>query len=103
MSTSRARDRLNPEAKYILRLHGISAIGWARWCNNGDEQWYGDACGCTDDRCADERWHHRPQDPCGCLYALLELYHRDPRSYNDAVTAEAEMWKARRAEAGRGE
>ena len=72
---------LNTAAKVMLREAGISQAGWARqWfpCNAvpGDRRteigrpvWFGDACGCPDDRCIG--YHHDAGEDCGCIVALL--------------------------------
>ncbi len=80
---TRARDRLDAEARQRLRWAGLTAPSWARWCGFADGQWYGDRCGCPDDRCADVRWHHDPRDECGCLTALLEQHLRGATSIDD--------------------
>ncbi len=38
--------------------------------NQGDENWHGDDCGCTDDRCIG--FHHEEHEECGCLPVLIE-------------------------------
>jgi hypothetical protein len=61
---------LSPRALARLRAAGWTGEEWARkWASDG--RWYGDSCGCPDDRCADVRYHHDPADMCGCLDALL--------------------------------
>lgn len=80
---SRARDRLNAEARQRLRWAGLTAPAWARWCNNSEDgQWYGDRCGCPDDRCMDG-YHHEPYEPCGCLETLLTSWARGATSWAD--------------------
>lgn len=60
--------RLNTTAKETLRAHGVTQAQWFRAF--GDRgRWYGDACGCFDDRCIG--YHHDSADDCGCLPALL--------------------------------
>ncbi|TNC20901.1 helix-turn-helix domain-containing protein [Amycolatopsis alkalitolerans] len=61
--------RLNSEAREQLRAAGISQAQWARLNYFPDGKWYGDACGCPDDRCIG--FHHDTNDECGCLPALL--------------------------------
>jgi hypothetical protein len=46
-------------------------VGYVRWACGGDT-WYGDACGCTDDRCIG--YHHDEDDDCGCLPVLLDQH-----------------------------
>lgn len=61
--------RLNDEARAALRDAGVSQAAWAR--RHFDVvSWWGDVCGCPDDRCIG--FHHDAQDECGCLRALLE-------------------------------
>lgn len=66
--------KLNAAARELLRDHGISARKWAQIQFDGDT-WYGDACGCTDDRCIG--YHHDAADECQCLPALLQNYYKD--------------------------
>ena len=63
---------LNATAKSRLRDVRISQAGWARHHGYSDGRWYGDACGCPDDRCIG--YHHDETDECGCLNVLLEEY-----------------------------
>jgi hypothetical protein len=64
---------LNAAAKAALRNANISQAAWARSCGFSDGHWYGDACGCPDDRCAG--YHHDSyDDDCGCLAVLLDDY-----------------------------
>jgi len=46
--------------------------GYVRWAFP-DGEWRGDACGCTDDRCA-YGYHHDALTDCGCLDVLLDHY-----------------------------
>lgn len=62
---------LNATAKAVLRDAGITQAAWARANFMADGKWWGDACGCPDDRCMDG-YHHYPDDECGCLAVLLE-------------------------------
>lgn len=61
--------RLNSEAREQLQAAGITEDQWARENYFSDGKWYGDACGCPDDRCIG--FHHDENDECGCLPALL--------------------------------
>lgn len=66
--------RLNHDARLELKWAGVTQAAWARhWFADG--KWHGDACGCTDDRCAG--FHHDERDECGCLRYLLEEYLRE--------------------------
>lgn len=78
----RARDRLNAAARDRLRWADLTAPGWARWCGFDDGLWYGDRCGCPDDRCMNG-YHHEPSDPCGCLDALLAQRGRGAADIDD--------------------
>lgn len=60
---------LNPAALATLRAAGITSTQWTQQHGHG-ETWFGDACGCPDDRCIG--YHHHRADDCGCLPALLE-------------------------------
>lgn len=65
--------RLNAAAIATLKAAGVSPALWDR-ANYGDgSKWTGDACGCPDDRCKDG-FHHYPDQACGCLATLLELF-----------------------------
>lgn len=61
--------KLTTEARDALRAAGVSQAAWARHHGYADGRWFGDACGCPDDRCIG--YHHDAQDECGCLPALL--------------------------------
>ncbi|MFD2421610.1 hypothetical protein [Amycolatopsis pigmentata] len=62
--------KLNAQARETLQAAGISQAEWARLNGCPDGKWYGDACGCFDDRCIG--FHHDNTDDCRCLPALLE-------------------------------
>lgn len=64
---------LNAQAKETLRWAGITQVAWAREHCGGD-RWYGDACGCADDRCIG--YHHGERDECHCLPVLIDDYRR---------------------------
>jgi hypothetical protein len=68
--------RLNAAARLTLRNAGITPAQWARIQGQPDGKWYGDACGCNDDRCIG--YHHDENDDCGCLPALLEWHWSHP-------------------------
>jgi hypothetical protein len=61
--------KLNETATATLRDAGISPALWARANYSADGIWYGDACGCPDDRCIG--YHHGGDEDCGCLDTLL--------------------------------
>lgn len=63
---------LSPDAKGQIREAGLTLRGYARsmmWADNEAGRWYGDTCGCSDDRCVG--YHHDPTDECGCLPVLI--------------------------------
>jgi hypothetical protein len=60
---------LSAAVKAALRDCGISQAGWARAQGFPDGKWYGDACGCSDDRCIG--YHHDEDADCGCFSVLL--------------------------------
>lgn len=62
--------RLNATALAVLRDSGVSPGLWARANYSADGKWFGDVCGCPDDRCANG-FHHIGADDCGCLPVLL--------------------------------
>lgn len=52
----------------IVRLRdefGLSRKEYVDAYGHGGK-WFGDRCGCIDDRCADGH-HHDPHEECGCL------------------------------------
>jgi hypothetical protein len=64
--------KLNEAAKAALRDVGVSQAAWARANHYSSGSWYGDACGCPDDRCLG--FHHDEDEECGCLRTLLAEY-----------------------------
>lgn len=66
--------RLNQEARAALNAAGISQAAWARRFFDV-EGWYGDVCGCPDDRCIGH--HHDRNDECQCLRALVDEANRE--------------------------
>jgi hypothetical protein len=50
---------------------GLSVEQYAAAHFYGDGKWWGDRCGCTDDRCIG--FHHFGEDDCGCFPVVLEL------------------------------
>ena len=54
--------KLNTDARDTLRAWEVSQAAWIRHHFGEDAKtWYGDACGCTDDRCIGYH-HHGPDD-----------------------------------------
>lgn len=72
-----AISRLNAEAKAALREAGISQATWARE-HCGGSKWYGDACGCPDDRCIG--FHHGDLMECLCRRVLIDEYLRNGKA-----------------------
>lgn len=63
--------KLNSYARDTLRAANVSVAAWTRQCFGADATtWYGDACGCPDDRCIGH--HHADPHDCNCLTVLLE-------------------------------
>lgn len=60
--------RLNAAAREQLKWAGVSVENWSR-LHMADRRWFGDACGCPDDRCIG--YHHDNQNDCQCLTVLL--------------------------------
>jgi len=54
---------LSAAAREQIRESGLTVAGYP------DGKWLGDACGCTDDRCAG--YHHDDSEDCGCLPVLI--------------------------------
>lgn len=67
--------RLNTTALATLRAAGVSVAEWKRRNRMGD-MWFGDACGCPDNRCIGH--HHYGGDDCECLSALLMVVDMAP-------------------------
>ncbi|SFW50292.1 sigma-70 family RNA polymerase sigma factor [Amycolatopsis australiensis] len=66
---------LNTTAREQLRSFGVAPTEWAQR-HFGTDEWHGDACGCSDDRCIG--YHHDNVDDCGCLTVLLTSRHEPP-------------------------
>ena len=64
---------LTREARQQIRDAGLTIGAFARsigWAGNVAGRWFGDVCGCSDDRCVG--YHHDAHDDCGCLPVELE-------------------------------
>lgn len=64
--------RLSYAARQEIRWSGLTLAAYARsigWSNNEAGRWYGDSCGCSDDRCIGH--HHDANEECGCLPVLI--------------------------------
>jgi hypothetical protein len=61
---------------------------------SADGVWYGDACGCSDDRCAG--FHHDEASDCGCFPNLLEqaMDELDLEARSSVEDGEAEAYLA---------
>jgi hypothetical protein len=68
---------LTGEARSRIRDSGLSIAAYVRYHSGGDLEWYGDECGCSDDRCIG--YHHDDNDDCGCLPVLIEMAQEAPR------------------------
>lgn len=80
--------RLNEAAKSALRDAGITQAAWVREHGDPDgKKWYGDVCGCPDDRCANG-FHHYGEDDCGCRDVLITDYLREHREFGQVQLAE---------------
>lgn len=65
--------QLSVAAKQEIKDAGLTLRDYARsmgWDGNADGRWFGDSCGCSDDRCVGHR-HDQADDPCGCLPVLI--------------------------------
>jgi len=62
---------LNTTATAAIKDAGFTLAEWARMHSSTDGKWYGDQCGCPDNRCANG-FHHMGTDDCGCLPTLLD-------------------------------
>lgn len=76
--------KLSRAARETLKAAGIDPADWIRrdgsWSapSTSDQQWHGDECGCTDDRCIG--YHHDADEECGCLPTLIGSYQRDQQA-----------------------
>lgn len=60
---------LTMDARRTIREAGVKVPEYVRsW--SADGLWYGDVCGCPDDRCVGH--HHDAEDECGCLRSILD-------------------------------
>ncbi len=55
-------------AKRTIADAGLTVREYVGALGRGGE-WRGDSCGCPDSRC--KGFHHEPDEPCGCLHALI--------------------------------
>jgi hypothetical protein len=55
-----------------LATWGITRRQWIAEHGGTDGKWYGDRCGCPDDRCTG--FHHAEDAFCGCVEALAKEY-----------------------------
>lgn len=62
---------LSREARDALAFAGITVADWVA-ASSSDGRWYGDRCGCIDDRCTGH--HHPEHQPCSCLPSLIDDY-----------------------------
>lgn len=70
---------LDHNARQELKWSDITQAEYRRHHFGPDAQrWYGDTCGCPDDRCKDG-YHHEPDEDCGCLAVTLDAYARERR------------------------
>lgn len=66
---------LGREARQTLKNAGITAKQWAIWNGQPDGKWYGDRCGCIDDRCIG--YHHDENEECSCMDSVLYWYWKE--------------------------
>lgn len=67
------KTKITPEARYTLTCYGITLRQWALyWSEGAHAAWYGDVCGCVDDRCAGH--HHDEEEECACFDTMLMQY-----------------------------
>jgi hypothetical protein len=62
---------LSPSVVAALGEAGLTVEQYAAAHFCGDGQWWGDRCGCPDDRCIG--FHHFGEDDCGCFPVVLEM------------------------------
>ncbi len=61
---------MDTTAKRIIQRAGLTVSAYVSHYSGPDGLWYGDSCGCTDDRCIG--YHHYDQHDCGCLPVLID-------------------------------
>lgn len=64
---------LSRYAREVIAARGVKVADYMAFVNGSrPPEWYGDQCGCPDDRCADGYHHDGGAEECGCLPALLD-------------------------------
>ncbi|MEX3741119.1 hypothetical protein [Mycolicibacterium porcinum] len=58
-------------AREVISGRGVKVADYIKFTAGGDT-WYGDRCGCPDDRCGGGYHHDGGDDECRCLPALLD-------------------------------
>lgn len=61
---------LTPAAKEQIRDAGLTVAAYVRAQRWRDDGWWGDSCGCPDDRC--RGYHHDDHEECRCLLEVIE-------------------------------
>lgn len=73
---------LSHQARGAIKDGGVTIAGYIRYWSGGlgldDGKWYGDSCGCPDDRCIG--FHHNGPHDCGCLAVTLREYVQSVRT-----------------------
>lgn len=63
---------MSQAARTQIKGSGLTIRAYLReWQGDDISRWYGDICGCRDDRCIG--YHHEEHDECGCLPALIAM------------------------------
>jgi hypothetical protein len=62
--------QLSPDALDRIEEAGLTLAQYAARAHWGRPGWWGDRCGCYDDRCVGH--HHDIHEECPCLSVLIE-------------------------------
>ncbi|WGD37584.1 hypothetical protein [Lysinibacter sp. HNR] len=65
---------LSLAAQAELANHGLTPKDWAKIHGHGS-QWFGDVCGCPDNRCSG--YHHEDWEKCLCITSLIQEHRKN--------------------------
>lgn len=70
--------QLTKQAKQQIKDAGLTITEYCQYWMS-DSKWYGDKCGCPDDRCIS--FHHMEDDDCRCLEPCIRTYNVKTRRH----------------------